>query len=497
MGIIFLFTVLLVIRWQTLPVFLDIYYHTSCMAGFREAGGVVLHDFWEYAPAGRPHLYPPLFPIIMLGLNKLGLPALSVMRLVSVAIYPALLITILWVVTKLYNDRCAFFTVLAASVSYTFFINIIAAIPSAIALIILVLIFYAIEVKRTLCGMLLMGLLFYTHGALPWISVLTIVSYSIFRKESRGPVFLIILGGVFLGSPWLFHMVANKAYFLPVNSYINRYFEANICLYIFAAIGIFIALRRKGRYLFYPAMLVCMALVIRHYAFRFLCGEGLLPVIFLAGIGLDGFYGKAAAFLKERTRSAAYTVLLPWLIFYFALLYSPVIYHNEKGFSFTAAGSAFSKFVNYDPKKAGGFGSAIYAEKYMEELFAIIRSSTRPDEIVYSNYNYVSGIFYVFCGRAASSGMLSEVKPVYSSNPVLLATLVVWIKNPEGVFDPELKLLIDKLGLIKVAETEIAYVYRNPVIIAHKIVARPVISSAMVFAILFAWIAVIFLSAIL
>ena len=158
LGIIALFTILLIIRWQTLPIFLDIYYHASCMTGFRDAGGIVLHDFWEYAPVGRPHLYPPLFHLILLGLSKASLPILFILRLVSATIYPLFLFTISWVVSKLYNDRCAFFTVLAATLPYTFLLNVITAIPSSIALIILVLLFYAIETKRTLCGILLLGL---------------------------------------------------------------------------------------------------------------------------------------------------------------------------------------------------------------------------------------------------------------------------------------------------------------------------------------------------
>ena len=150
LGIIALFMALLIIRWQTLPIFLDIYYHAGCMTGFRDAGGIVLHDFWEYAPIGRPHLYPPLFHLILLGLSKSGLPTLFILRFVSAAIYPLFLLTISWVVSRLYNDRCAFFTVLAATLPYTFLLNIVTAIPSSIALIILVLLFYAIETKRTL-----------------------------------------------------------------------------------------------------------------------------------------------------------------------------------------------------------------------------------------------------------------------------------------------------------------------------------------------------------
>ena len=474
-----LFAVLLIIRWQNLPVFLDIYYHAGCMTGFKDAGGIVLHDFWDYAPAGRPHLYPPLFHVVLLGLSKLGMPTLFIIRLVSAAIYPLLLLAILWVVTKLYDDRLAFFMILAASLPYTFFLNVITAIPSSISLIILILLFYSIETKRVLCGILLLGLSFYTHGGLPWMTVFTLILYAVFKRDNLKAIFAIMLGGIVLGSPWLIHMIRNKSYFMVANAYINNYLEVNAFLYIFAILGLLAALKQKSRSLFYLAMFVGMMPMMKDYAFRFFCGEGLLPLIFLAGIGLDESYLKVSSLLKRKTQPIVYTVLLPWLIFYLATFYSP--------------GASFLKFANYDSKKATALESSIYPEKHMEELSVIIKRNTRPDEIIYCNYDYVAGILYMLSGRVTSSEMLNEVRPAYHADPVVSAALIVWIKNPEGIFDPELKALIERLRLVKVAETEFAYVYRNPVVIAHRIIDRPIDPANLAFLILFAWIGAIFI----
>ena len=117
------------------------------------------------------------------------------------AIYPGLLFSLLWVVRRLYNDRLAFFTVLAAASSYTFFLNTLTAIPSAMGLIILLFFFYAIEKKKTLSGALLLGLLFYTHGGIPWIAAAAAVIYGFFRQDRLKAVLVMICGGVILGSP--------------------------------------------------------------------------------------------------------------------------------------------------------------------------------------------------------------------------------------------------------------------------------------------------------
>ena len=316
--------------------------------------------------------------------------------------------------------------------------------------------------------------------------------YAILRRENFRSILSVILGGIILGSPWLIHMIRNKGYFLATNSYINRYFEANILLYIAAIFGILVALKERKRELFYLAMLAAMTPMIKDYAFRFLCNEGLLPLIFLAGLGFDKFYSKAGDLFKKSAQPAVYSLLIPWVIFYFATFYSPVIYKDGGSFAFAGQGSSFMKFAHYNPQKATALESSIYIKRYMEELSALIKASTRPDEIIYCNYSYVGGILYVFSGRAISDGMLNEVKPVYYSDPAASAALIVWIKNPEGVFDPELKRLIERLSLVKMAETELAYVYRNPVVMAHKIVAKPVIPSWLAFTILILWIIAVF-----
>jgi len=488
LGVISIYLLLLIIKWQALPVFIDIYYHSSCMTGFRDAGGIVLHDFWELAPAGRPHLYPPLFHVIMLALNKLGFSPLAVTRIASVAIYPALLTTILFVLRKLYNDRLAFLTILMAASSYIFFVNVMVAIPATIGLIIFILIFYALENRKILSGILLLGLLFYTHGAIPWMAVLTMAVYGILRREAIKPVLIVIFGGILLGSPWLIHMIRNRDYFITVNNYLNNYYEANIFLYIFTFFGMLTALKRKKGMLFYFAMLAATIPLAKDYTFRFLCGEGLLPLIFFAGVGLDDIYGRAAQVLKGRGRRMIHAALLPWVVFYLFTFFAPVISRNQDAFSYETRGSTFSKITARDPAFSNAMASTIYVKKYMEELFKIINANSRPDELIYSNYGYVAGLFYTFCDRATTCAMLNEVKPLYYSNPVINAALFVWLKNPERYFEPELKLLIKRLGLIEVAETEFAHVYRNPVVIAHKTVARPVVPSAAAFFILAMWI---------
>src|SRR5512136_318206 len=69
-----------VLQWPRLPLFIDCYYHLSVAQGFSDAGGWVGRAFWEYAPYGRPHLYPPFFHILELFLYKSGLDFITIAR---------------------------------------------------------------------------------------------------------------------------------------------------------------------------------------------------------------------------------------------------------------------------------------------------------------------------------------------------------------------------------------------------------------------------------
>ena len=97
--IIFIELFLLLLHWEMFPKFVDIYYHFSVAKAFDLANGIVLHDFWEYAPMGRPHLYPPLFHILILFFMKISIKTEFLMKLISFLMFPILQVTS-WIVFR-------------------------------------------------------------------------------------------------------------------------------------------------------------------------------------------------------------------------------------------------------------------------------------------------------------------------------------------------------------------------------------------------------------
>jgi len=78
------------------------------MRGMEMAGGYITNAYWEYAPVGRPHLYPPLLHLAMLLFYRLGLSAINIARLLEAAMIPLTFIS-LWFITRgLWNKRATF-----------------------------------------------------------------------------------------------------------------------------------------------------------------------------------------------------------------------------------------------------------------------------------------------------------------------------------------------------------------------------------------------------
>ena len=92
-AIISFFTFVQALSWDLFPFFIDIYYHLAVMLGYNTAGGYTTYGFWEYAPVGRPHLYPPLLHFLMLALYKAGLPKMFIARLSNFIMFPLALVS--------------------------------------------------------------------------------------------------------------------------------------------------------------------------------------------------------------------------------------------------------------------------------------------------------------------------------------------------------------------------------------------------------------------
>lgn len=100
---------LLLLNWRLYPTELDTPYHLLMGKMFVEKGGVPVWDDYEFAPMGRPHLYPPLQHLIIrfvYGITRLSY--MDIGRLLAVSQTMLALFSVWFFSRKFFNSCVAF-----------------------------------------------------------------------------------------------------------------------------------------------------------------------------------------------------------------------------------------------------------------------------------------------------------------------------------------------------------------------------------------------------
>jgi len=481
LAIIFLFLFFQIIRFPAFPLFIDTYYHLSVMQGFNTAGGYVANSFWEYAPVGRPHLYPPLIHIIMLLLHKAGLGKIIIARLFDCLIVPLGFFSIWFVLRGIFNRRRAFFALLIAASVYSFYLSLIVTLPATLSVLCGLWSFYFLEKDKRIAGTVFLIFSFYLHVLMPWIITASFLIYSLLNRERATRYVVAISFALLAASPILARQYLNRANFRFLNVNENYSLEINIPLIILALFGLWVSFARKGRDYFFTAFFIGFTILGLAYRYRYLCAQGALGFILPAALPLDYLYGK----VKHSRKAVAYLVLAVVLFF----ISSPSLLLTEKKSSLSFLNSTFMNLIT---EKGRANDRSVFYPKFYDEIIASIRQESSEDGIIYSNFNYFAGILGVLSGRATSSAMLVEIKPRHDFNQVKAATLIIWLKDPNAQ-RKEPYGLINTYRLDKIKETELAFIYKNPEATGKRVVPKPVVSNPVLFIAFFMAIAVIVL----
>ncbi len=494
--LIFFIALLSLFNWQRLPFFLDIYYHLNVMRGFDTAGGIVTHDFWELAPIGYAHLYPPLFHILLLIPYKLGLNLLFIARLFSAISFILTLTALYFTVNCLYSKRLAFFVTMAASIPYTLFLKASITVPANLALIFILLAFLAMEKERRLAASLFLSASFYSHLGLPWMGVLTFLIYGLLNKAMIKSILHLLSLAFLFSSPMLFRILTNLDKFesvLGLKVGESSLVEFYPLLYLFALIGLLKLKAQKigGRSLFFIALFIGLLPMTIKYRFRLISAEGLLPIVFFAGMGLERCYGFLKEFLKSKKIRPALAGL--YLCFFFILInfFCPTISiyqtaitpHQKEGLRVYLRDSTIANLIPLYKIHFRPLEVCLY-NKEISKILEIINDNTKEGDIIYSNYTYFAGLFSAFSGRANSLRSFYEVKaPPYLTNKIRAAKMMIWLKDPMAGSNGVLKTYIDKYKFKKITETDLAIILLNQSAPKSKPV-KPVVSTRLAFLLL-------------
>ncbi|MBI3315577.1 MAG: glycosyltransferase family 39 protein [Candidatus Omnitrophica bacterium] len=460
-AILVLFSIFQVMQWPLLPKFLDIYYHLSVMKGFAEAGGYVSRAFWEYAPAGRPHLYPPFFHGLLLGLYQLGLGEITLARLADCAIYPLVLVGLWHTFKEIYGSRFAFFGILIFSSVYSVYLATVTLAPFSLAFFFGILAFLNLEKAKHLRAGLWLGLCFYTHSMMAWSFFTALLVYGLASERHRVKIQKIAAWTLVIAAPWLLHQAHYHAYFRFLNVKENLYLEFDLAAYLLAGIGAWLAIRKKGPWLFPLCLILGMAPMLVTHRFRFFCGLGLAGILWLAAATLDALAGKIQNG-RWKTRGTVFFTLAVFFFFHFV---SPVLKIDLEKNRTTLAffdRSVTQYLVPEEQKNFRANGFTIYFKKEYDKIIRAVKDHSGPHDILWSNFSHAGGVIALLSGRSTSNGMMLEVRPFERSDPLETARLLLWFKDPEGNPLLDREIAIKRYGLRPITETDMAYLDENP-----------------------------------
>ena len=298
LGLIAVIFIMALVHISRFPVFKDIYYHMGTAKAFGSAGGVSLFDFWEYAPAGRPHLYPPMLHIIMYVMNLTGMSMSTIGTLVSFSAFHLILLSTWYGMRRLFSSRAAFYTVIVLSSCFMFFWATAVTSAASLVLILTPFIFIALEADRKVAACVLLALALYSHLVLGHLIALGVLIYVLHRREMFKGTFLVLFGAYLLWLPWGIHILVNFGT-LDLSSPTGggTWMSLHILVWVIAIAGFIYCYFKKGRYYIPTSLLLGMVPILFFYPNRFWDGHAFVPLAMLGGVALSGLHG----FIKERS----------------------------------------------------------------------------------------------------------------------------------------------------------------------------------------------------
>lgn len=450
------FSFLQILRWRIFPQFIDIYYHILTAWGFIRAGGYSSWDFWQYAPFGRPHIYPPFFHIILSSLLKLGVDKILIAKFFETTMPILFLVALRYFVKKSYSSRLSFFILVTAASSFSFFISLSNNIPATLAIILGLFIFHYLFRKNFLRTMLLLALCFYTHIGVSWFFAFGVLIFGLLNRQYRKSSLCICLAAIILSAPVLIKQLYGLK-LVSLSGINEKYFcEFKPLDYLLALSGLVAAFIIRGKYLFFPSLFFA-SFIFLFYPYRFFSAQGYLAIACLCALSLD--------FIYERLRNKSiYLKFLPFILAAFIMLISPTVLmykpkeENKPGYRLYFFDSALVNIVLPVYHRRIASAGLWFPNEYLP-ISRLIQQNCEKDDIIYSGFHILGVCLSAISGRATANGLFSEMGIPSKFNPLLTSKMVVVFQDEDRKW---LREALDKHNLIEVGESKYFVLYKNP-----------------------------------
>lgn len=298
LSIIVVMSVLMVLNWENLPTAeMDTPYHLLMGKMFADYDSVVLWDHYEYAPLGRPQLYPPSLHIMIWWAHDLtGIDYWNIGKLFCLVQYPLALLCLWYFVRTLFGSKVALasLAVLVSNRMFWWWEGSVA--PTALDLAIFPLFLLFFYKKRFWISVALLTMFLYSHLGIPYIFILCIALFALFQKEYR-VFFVKVLGlSLILFSPWILHLFLNREWIFAHN--VSKFFFLSLLNFnpltiAFLFIGLYLLIKRfsDSRYALILATFLGFLPIIYTYGARYTMHSPIINCV-VFGIGITYFFSK-------------------------------------------------------------------------------------------------------------------------------------------------------------------------------------------------------------
>ncbi|MGQ9731364.1 MAG: hypothetical protein ACUVX8_08820 [Candidatus Zipacnadales bacterium] len=220
LGLMAVFVLVLVLRADGLQPFIsDTYYHLVVAKQIALGGKIPAWGDWDYAPVGRPHLYPPLLHLILAGLARLTGGILSAGQVLAVLFLPASLLTCWYAARWVFDSRTALVALLALSLDCGHAVVELIYIPSCLVNLLVPPLLITVLTRRTWASIVLLTLMLYAHLGIPYLVVLGLVLFALKYPRYRSEVLKVVGVSLLWVSPWMLRTWLHREWIVDVTTH--------------------------------------------------------------------------------------------------------------------------------------------------------------------------------------------------------------------------------------------------------------------------------------
>ncbi|MCC6694334.1 MAG: hypothetical protein IT365_01770 [Candidatus Hydrogenedentes bacterium] len=190
-------------RNTVFPIPPDAYYHLLVARQVYETGTIPLWNTWEWAPLGRPHLYPPGYHLL---LAAAAIPFrgdfLAAFRWLTPAILPFAYFTTWYLARWLFDARRAFVALLIVGMDAVLVFSAVMGTPGVLATSLISIFFVLFLSGRTIPAAVVAVLAVYTHLGIPALAFLGLLIFSLINRAHLPRLLCIALMTALAAAPW-------------------------------------------------------------------------------------------------------------------------------------------------------------------------------------------------------------------------------------------------------------------------------------------------------